>query len=119
MANNQKRKIQRAVIPGRSIDPKTGLKELDTIWAAIAGVRLHKLVRIKHKSPWLRFQKDFEIKLQVFSDIAIHREPPREFVIIKSFSCADAPKTVNMLKKIQDDNFVTFLEYFRLKRLII
>jgi len=40
-----------AVIPVRNIDPKTGLKELDTIRAAIARVRPHKLVRIKHKSP--------------------------------------------------------------------
>jgi hypothetical protein len=50
-ANNQKRKRQRAVIPVRNINPKTGLKELDTIRAAIAGVRPHKSVRIKHKSP--------------------------------------------------------------------
>ncbi|KAH8760756.1 kinase-like domain-containing protein [Hyaloscypha finlandica] len=84
--------------------------------AANSGIRPHELVRMKHESPWICFQKDFELKLDVFSTIAIRKDFTRDLVIIKSFSGSDAPKKVHMLQRIRHNNFIAFLDYFMHKQ---
>jgi hypothetical protein len=44
---------------------QTGIKELAMVEATKSGIRLHELVRMKHESPWISLQKDFELKLDI------------------------------------------------------
>jgi hypothetical protein len=104
-------KLQRKREASPGVDPGTGIKGLAMVEAANSGIRPHELVRMKHESPWIRLRKDFELKLDVFSTIAIRNDRTRDLVIVKSFSGPDAPKKVHMLQRIRHDNFIAFLDY--------
>jgi hypothetical protein len=105
-------KLQRRREASPGVDPSTGIRELAMVEAANSGIRPHELVRMKHESPWRSLQKDFELKLDVFSTIAIRKDLTRDLVIVKSFSGPDAPKKVHMLQRIRHNNFIAFLDYF-------
>jgi hypothetical protein len=67
-------------------------------------------VRIKHSSPWESLRKDFYLQLE--DSVVIASQKDRRFVAVKEFSGPHTDRKVNMLQRIQDENFLAFLECF-------
>lgn len=74
-----------------------------------AGVRAYEYVEIKSEFPWNSFQKVFELKMHDFVTVATRKTFPCEIVVVKT---VETRSKLDMLQKIQHENFASFLEAF-------
>jgi hypothetical protein len=81
----------------------TGLQSLYLPWAV-------GNVRMKHSSPWESLRRDFSLVLN--DSVTIASQKNGRFVAVREFSGEDADRKVNMLRRIEDKNFIAFLDCF-------
>lgn len=97
-------------------EAKTSLKALYLPQAVQHKVRAVGNVRMKHSSPWDSLRKLFCLMLEDSVTIAIRKDIASQkdalFVAVRQFSGPDADQKVDMLRRIQNENFLAFLDCF-------
>jgi hypothetical protein len=69
-------------------------------------------VRMKDSSPWESLTKNFSLILNDNDSVTIASQKDGRFVAVREFSGPDAYRKVKMLQKIEDKNFIAFLDWF-------
>lgn len=87
-------------------EARTGLKPL-YLPQAVGNVRM------KDSSPWQSLTEEFSLMLN--DSVTIASQKNGRFVAVREFSGPDADRKVNMLQRIQDKNFIAFLDCFSFK----
>jgi hypothetical protein len=69
-------------------------------------------VSMKDSSPWESLTKNFSLILNDNDLVAIASQKDGRFVAVREFSGPDAYRKIKMLQKIEDKNFIAFLDWF-------
>ena len=67
---------------------------------SIPGLRVHNQSRMKPGSPWDRYRKIFEVKLETYVTVATRKN---RLVSVKAFEGSDGHSKLHMLEKIHHD----------------
>ena len=96
---------------------RQGLQSLTLVQARESGIRPHEVVMTQRGSPWSRYRKVYELKLDGFDTIAVQEDLPCDLVIVKTFTWPKASEQVDMLQRIQHPNFIGLIDHFIFEKL--
>lgn len=91
------------------VDSATGLRHFKLPDLLEPRVKAYKFVR--QESPWKSYEKIRELRLGV-GDIVTLAQQKRDVVSVRSFRGHDAKEKLQMLQRIQHNNFISVLEIF-------
>jgi hypothetical protein len=80
------------------------------------GQGVHHTARMRVEDPWARYKKLYEIMLDDFTTVAVHRGKAYEPVIVRSFREGETPTArTKKLHEVRHENLLTLVESFSFK----
>ena len=96
-----------------STDGSIGIKPRIVNTALASPTNIREAWVVKHESPWITYQKAYELKFDQYITVAVRRRPYSGRVVIRDFDAREASYKLGVLRKISHERFVTLLDVFQ------